>query len=312
MPGTGLVAGQDAAGPRVLLRRRAPRPARGQLQADPGERPRGRPSTATPRTARCGSTTSPTRCTRRTPTAARPPQPERTDDGGTWHADGEMVRTAYTLRPEDDDWGQAGTMVREVLDDAARARLVDNIVGHLLNGVSDADPAACLRVLAQRRQGPRRPDRGRRPRQAGREGPEGRRAGQPGPGERAGQGLTARRGVHHHPASRPDRARGSCPPGAAGAPLPRVGTFAAASRHLSRRESAPLPRRVGPRSPAGLSATCWTRRWTRVLRASCSGRALREPGALSTRRRAVSRRAGSRADRGTALAVARRSRRARS
>ena len=34
--------------------------------------------------------------------------PSRTDDGGTWHSDGEMVRTAYTLRPEDDDWGQAG------------------------------------------------------------------------------------------------------------------------------------------------------------------------------------------------------------
>jgi catalase len=64
-------------------------------------------------------------------------QPQRTDDGGTWYADGEMVRTAYTLRPDDDDWGQAGTMVREVLDDAARGRLVDNIVGHLLNGVSE-------------------------------------------------------------------------------------------------------------------------------------------------------------------------------
>jgi catalase len=63
--------------------------------------------------------------------------PSLTDDGGRWHADGEMVRTAYTLRPEDDDWGQAGTLVREVLDDAARGRLVDNIVGHLLNGVSE-------------------------------------------------------------------------------------------------------------------------------------------------------------------------------
>jgi catalase len=63
--------------------------------------------------------------------------PARTDDGGTWHADGEMVRTAYTLRPEDDDWGQAGTLVRDVLDDAARARLVNNVVGHLLNGVSE-------------------------------------------------------------------------------------------------------------------------------------------------------------------------------
>lgn len=64
--------------------------------------------------------------------------PALTDDGGTWAADGEMVRTAYTLRRDDDDWGQAGTMVRDVLDDAARGRLVDNIVGHLLNGVSEA------------------------------------------------------------------------------------------------------------------------------------------------------------------------------
>jgi len=63
--------------------------------------------------------------------------PTRTDDGGTWHSDGDMVRTAYTLRSEDDDWGQAGTLVRTVLDDAARSRLVTNVVGHLLNGVSE-------------------------------------------------------------------------------------------------------------------------------------------------------------------------------
>jgi Catalase-related immune-responsive len=69
--------------------------------------------------------------------AAPAADPTRTDDGGTCYADGEMVRTAYTLRPEDDDWGQAGTLVRDVLDDAARLRLVDNIVGHLLNGVSE-------------------------------------------------------------------------------------------------------------------------------------------------------------------------------
>ncbi len=35
-----------------------------------------------------------------------------------WASDGDMVRTAYALRPEDDDWGQAGTLVRDVLDDA--------------------------------------------------------------------------------------------------------------------------------------------------------------------------------------------------
>ncbi|MGI5499168.1 catalase [Lentzea sp. CA-135723] len=54
-----------------------------------------------------------------------------------WAADGEMVRAAYVAHAEDDDWGQARTMVREVLDDAARTRLVDNVVGHLLNGVSE-------------------------------------------------------------------------------------------------------------------------------------------------------------------------------
>jgi catalase len=34
-----------------------------------------------------------------------------------WHLDGDMVRAASTLRHDDDDWGQAGTLVREVLDD---------------------------------------------------------------------------------------------------------------------------------------------------------------------------------------------------
>ncbi|QCQ92863.1 catalase [Rhodococcus sp. SGAir0479] len=55
----------------------------------------------------------------------------------SWYSDGEMVHQAYTLRKDDDDWGQAGTLVREVLDDAARERLVSNVVGHLLNRVSE-------------------------------------------------------------------------------------------------------------------------------------------------------------------------------
>ena len=63
--------------------------------------------------------------------------PSRTDDAGHWYADGDMVRQAYTLRSDDDDWGQAGTLVRDVLDDAARDRLVSNIVGHLKGGVSE-------------------------------------------------------------------------------------------------------------------------------------------------------------------------------
>ncbi|WP_137121055.1 catalase [Segeticoccus rhizosphaerae] len=54
-----------------------------------------------------------------------------------WRTDGDLVRSAYTLHAEDDDFGQPGTLVREVLDDAARERLVGNIVGHLLDGVSE-------------------------------------------------------------------------------------------------------------------------------------------------------------------------------
>ncbi|MCQ0092262.1 catalase [Roseovarius sp. M141] len=63
--------------------------------------------------------------------------PSLTDDAGQWYADGDMVRQAYTLREDDDDWGQAGTLVRDVMDDAARDRLVGNIVGHLKGGVSE-------------------------------------------------------------------------------------------------------------------------------------------------------------------------------
>ncbi|MDT5186550.1 MAG: catalase [Mycobacterium sp.] len=53
-----------------------------------------------------------------------------------WYTDGDMVRSAYTLRPDDDDWGQANTLVRQVMDEAARQRLVSNVAGHLRNGVS--------------------------------------------------------------------------------------------------------------------------------------------------------------------------------
>jgi catalase len=48
-----------------------------------------------------------------------------------WAADGEMVRAAYTLHAEDDDVGQANTLVNQVMDDAARARLVETVSGLL-------------------------------------------------------------------------------------------------------------------------------------------------------------------------------------
>ena len=50
---------------------------------------------------------------------------------------GEIVRNAYTLHSEDDDFGQPGTLYRTVFDDAARERLVANVSGHLSNGVTD-------------------------------------------------------------------------------------------------------------------------------------------------------------------------------
>ena len=54
-----------------------------------------------------------------------------------WYADGEMVREAYTLREDDDDWSQARALVNDVMDDAARDRFVDNVAGHLADGVSE-------------------------------------------------------------------------------------------------------------------------------------------------------------------------------
>lgn len=48
-----------------------------------------------------------------------------------------MVRSAYTPRAEDDDYSQARTQVREVLDDDARERLISNVAGHLSDAVSD-------------------------------------------------------------------------------------------------------------------------------------------------------------------------------
>lgn len=54
----------------------------------------------------------------------------------TWEAHGDFVREAYTLRKDDDDFIQANTLVRQVLDDEARSRLVSNVVNHLKDGVT--------------------------------------------------------------------------------------------------------------------------------------------------------------------------------
>jgi len=62
---------------------------------------------------------------------------ERYPQVEVWKASGDFVRAAYTPRKDDDDWGQAGTLVRKVMDDAQRDRLVSNVVGHLKKGVTE-------------------------------------------------------------------------------------------------------------------------------------------------------------------------------
>ena len=55
------------------------------------------------------------------------------EDG--WETDGQMLRSAYRLHAEDDDFGQAGTLVREVWNDEQREEFVQTVTGHLLAGV---------------------------------------------------------------------------------------------------------------------------------------------------------------------------------
>jgi catalase len=55
----------------------------------------------------------------------------------TWHVEAAEIGRYELLRhPEDDDFGQPGTLVREVLGDTDREHLADNIVAHASNGVS--------------------------------------------------------------------------------------------------------------------------------------------------------------------------------
>ncbi|MEO7349641.1 MAG: catalase [Terrimesophilobacter sp.] len=54
--------------------------------------------------------------------------PQRAGDSG-WETDGALVRAAQTLRSEDSDFGQAGTLYRDVFDDASRARFLATITG---------------------------------------------------------------------------------------------------------------------------------------------------------------------------------------
>ncbi|OIQ76521.1 catalase [mine drainage metagenome] len=53
---------------------------------------------------------------------------DRAHEGG-WESDGELVRAAASLHSEDSDFGQAGTLYRDVFDDGAKARLLVTLTG---------------------------------------------------------------------------------------------------------------------------------------------------------------------------------------
>jgi catalase len=63
--------------------------------------------------------------------------PARYPYNEVWDASGTFVHAAYTKRKDDDDFSQAGTLVRKVMDAPQRDRLVSNVVGHLKAGVRE-------------------------------------------------------------------------------------------------------------------------------------------------------------------------------
>jgi catalase len=66
------------------------------------------------------------------------PKADPASEPPTWMVEaGELGRYAYELHAEDDDFGQAGTLVREVMDDTDREHLASNIIGHASNDVTD-------------------------------------------------------------------------------------------------------------------------------------------------------------------------------
>ena len=60
-----------------------------------------------------------------------------------WEADGEMVRSAYNLHAEDDDFGQAHTLVRKVWTAEQRDRFVETLANNFVN-VQGEVQARCL------------------------------------------------------------------------------------------------------------------------------------------------------------------------
>ena len=123
VPGTGLSPGPDADGADLQLPRHAPAPHRPELRAAADQPPavprpllqQGRADDLPPRGR-------PARVRAELLRRARPPTRRSGTEIG-WDVDAaELARTAYEKHAEDDDFCQPGTLVRDVMDDAAARR----------------------------------------------------------------------------------------------------------------------------------------------------------------------------------------------
>ncbi|HZO75404.1 MAG TPA: catalase [Ktedonobacteraceae bacterium] len=70
-----------------------------------------------------------------------------TDPG--WFASGEIMRSAYVAHAEDNDFVQPRNLYQQVLSEADRSHLIDNIVGHMSKGVEPAIQQRALQLWYQ-------------------------------------------------------------------------------------------------------------------------------------------------------------------
>ncbi|MEO7020791.1 MAG: catalase, partial [Ktedonobacteraceae bacterium] len=67
----------------------------------------------------------------------------------SWFASGEIMRSAYTLRAEDNDFVQPGNLYRQIMSPTDREHMVSNIVGHMSQGVERPVQERALKLWMQ-------------------------------------------------------------------------------------------------------------------------------------------------------------------
>ena len=129
--------GQDAAGPRASPTPTPTVPGSASTTSRSRSTGRRRRCTATARTARCGSRTCPTRCTRRTRRAARRPTASAIP---RWRSGRPAARSSAPPTPcarTTTTSARPAPWCARSWTTPQRDRLVSNVVGHLKNGVSE-------------------------------------------------------------------------------------------------------------------------------------------------------------------------------